>query len=41
MGELAEKLLELKKCNFEPHHRNNLANEFWCFANFTFDSLLQ
>ncbi|KAK0182294.1 hypothetical protein PV327_000446 [Microctonus hyperodae] len=41
MGELAEKLLELKKCNFEPHHRNNLANEFWCFANFAFDSLLK
>ncbi|CAG9789526.1 unnamed protein product [Diatraea saccharalis] len=36
-----EKLLDLKLCNFQPHHRNNLANEFSCYANFDLDSLLE
>ncbi|OXU30096.1 hypothetical protein TSAR_004185 [Trichomalopsis sarcophagae] len=40
MSELAERLLNLKKCNFEPHHKNNLANEFWCYSNFDFDKYL-
>lgn len=34
MADLAERLLDLKKTKFEPKHKNNLANEFWCFANF-------
>lgn len=41
MTELAEKLFsDVKKCKYEPKHKNNLANEFSCFANFDFDSLL-
>ncbi|XP_019766341.2 EEF1A lysine methyltransferase 1-like isoform X1 [Dendroctonus ponderosae] len=34
MADLASRLLDLEKHKFEPHHRNNLANEFWCFTNF-------
>ncbi|XP_063984735.1 EEF1A lysine methyltransferase 1 [Diachasmimorpha longicaudata] len=41
MEDLAERLLDLKKCKFEPHHKNNLANEFYCYSNFNFDKLLQ
>ena len=37
MNDLAEKLLGVKKCEFIPHHKNNLANEFWCYSNFNFD----
>lgn len=40
MQELAERLLDVKKCNFTPRHRNNLANEFYCYANFDFDQLI-
>lgn len=40
MDELARKLLGVKKCNFKPGHKNNLANEFWCYSNFDFDSFL-
>ncbi|KAI5633739.1 putative n6-adenine methyltransferase domain-containing protein [Phthorimaea operculella] len=40
MKEHVEKLLGLKLCRFQPHHRNNLANEFSCYANFDLDSLL-
>lgn len=40
MKELVEKLLELKCCQFQPHHRNNLANEFSCYANFELDALV-
>lgn len=41
MADLAARLLDLKKSNkFEPHHKKNLANEFWCFSNFDIDSLL-
>ncbi|XP_014216927.1 EEF1A lysine methyltransferase 1 [Copidosoma floridanum] len=40
MQDLAEKLLALKKCNFQPHHKNNLANEFWCYSNFDLDKYL-
>lgn len=41
MAEIAEKLLNVKKSSFEPRHKNNLANEFWCYANFDIDSLIQ
>lgn len=41
MKELAEKLLDVTKCEFEPSHRNNLANEFWCYSNFEFDEALK
>ncbi|CAG7829130.1 unnamed protein product [Allacma fusca] len=37
MTENAEKLLSLKKTKFEPHHKNNLGNEFACFANYEMD----
>ncbi|KOC59076.1 N(6)-adenine-specific DNA methyltransferase 2 [Habropoda laboriosa] len=40
MGELAERLLDVKICNFIPHHQNNLANEFYCYSNFDFDKML-
>ncbi|XP_058802292.1 EEF1A lysine methyltransferase 1 [Phymastichus coffea] len=40
MDELARKLLGVKKCNFKPGHKNNLANEFWCYSNFDFDNFL-
>ena len=40
MGELAERLLNVKICNFIPHHQNNLANEFYCYSNFDFDKML-
>lgn len=41
MADLAQRLLDLKKSCFEPHHQNNLANEFWCFTNFDFDATLK
>ncbi|XP_034934959.1 EEF1A lysine methyltransferase 1 [Chelonus insularis] len=41
MAGLVEKLLNVKKCKFKPQHKNNLANEFWCYANFSFDSLIE
>ncbi|XP_073950135.1 EEF1A lysine methyltransferase 1-like isoform X1 [Choristoneura fumiferana] len=41
MKEHVEKLLELKLCEFQPHHRNNLANEFCCYANFDLDGVLR
>nr|CAG4637218.1 EOG090X0ABW [Ceriodaphnia reticulata] len=40
MEELAGRLLQLKTCAFQPKHRNNLANDFRCFANYDFDSAL-
>lgn len=30
--------LNLKACQFEPHHANKLSNEFKCFANYDLDS---
>nr|CAH7740703.1 unnamed protein product [Callosobruchus chinensis] len=36
MADLAKRLLDLAKTTFEPKHRNNLANEFWCYSNFEF-----
>ncbi len=38
MTDMAKRLLDLNKCKFEPRHKNNLANEFACFANYDFDS---
>lgn len=40
MSSLAKVLLNLDKVNFEPTHRSNLANEFYCFSNYDIDSLL-
>ena len=37
MEDLAKRLLDLKKCQFEPAHRNNLGNEFRCYANYNLD----
>ncbi|XP_043470889.1 EEF1A lysine methyltransferase 1-like isoform X2 [Leptopilina heterotoma] len=41
MEEHVEKLLNLKKCEFLPKHKNNLANEFFCYANFSLDKYLK
>ncbi|XP_023950330.2 EEF1A lysine methyltransferase 1 [Bicyclus anynana] len=41
MKEHVEKLLSLKQCEFKPQHRNNLANEFSCYANFDLDDVLR
>ncbi|XP_034186975.1 EEF1A lysine methyltransferase 1 [Osmia lignaria lignaria] len=41
MSELAGRLLNVTVCNFIPHHRNNLANEFYCYSNFNFDEALK
>ena len=35
MAELAQELLRVKECNFQPTHVNKLANEFRCYANYT------
>lgn len=37
MEELAIQILDLHKCLFEPKHKNNLANQFSCFTNFSSD----
>jgi hypothetical protein len=37
MEELAKNLLDVRKCEFEPRHKNNLANEFCCYANYDID----
>ncbi|KAG8239302.1 hypothetical protein J437_LFUL018858 [Ladona fulva] len=34
MEELAVNLLNVRKIAFEPKHKNNLANEFFCYTNF-------
>lgn len=41
MKENVDKLLNLKICEFQPKHRNNLANEFSCYANFDLDSVIR
>ncbi|XP_076625646.1 EEF1A lysine methyltransferase 1 isoform X2 [Colletes latitarsis] len=41
MAELAGRLLDVTICNFIPRHRNNLANEFYCYSNFDFDKMLK
>ncbi|KPJ17016.1 N(6)-adenine-specific DNA methyltransferase 2 [Papilio machaon] len=40
MKGLVENILDLKCCQFQPHHRNNLANEFSCYANFDLDDFV-
>ena len=37
MEEMAKRLLNLEKCKFEPRHKNNLANDFKCYANYDLD----
>jgi len=37
MEELAGRVLQLKICSFQPKHKNNLANDFRCYANYCFD----
>lgn len=37
MEELASRVLQLKICSFQPKHKNNLANDFRCYANYCFD----
>ena len=37
MEEMAKRLLNLEKCKFEPGHKNNLANDFKCYANYDLD----
>ncbi|VDN17968.1 unnamed protein product [Gongylonema pulchrum] len=34
MTDLVKRLFGAHKCNFEPKHQHNLANEFACFANY-------
>lgn len=41
MAVLAERLLDVKICDFIPRHQNNLANEFYCYSNFDFDKMLK
>ncbi|XP_012542260.1 EEF1A lysine methyltransferase 1 [Monomorium pharaonis] len=41
MAELAKRLLDVRKCDFIPGHKNNLANEFYCYSNFDFDKTLK
>ncbi|KAK5640511.1 hypothetical protein RI129_011322 [Pyrocoelia pectoralis] len=40
MSDLAERLLDVTTSNFRPSHKNNLANEFCCYANFNLDGLI-
>lgn len=40
MGEMAHRLLSLEKTNFNPGHKNNLANDFHCYANFNISTWL-
>lgn len=37
MEELAGRVLQLKICSFQPKHKNNLANDFRCYANYNLD----
>lgn len=41
MKEHVEKLLSVNQCDFQPQHRNNLANEFSSYSNFNLDELLR
>ncbi|XP_022817601.1 EEF1A lysine methyltransferase 1 [Spodoptera litura] len=41
MKDKVKELLGLNLCEFQPHHRNNLANEFSCYANFELDDILR
>ena len=39
MEDLAKRTLQLHRCELQPRHKNNLANEFCCFSNFDVDVL--
>lgn len=41
MEKFLKNSLNLSKCDFQPGHQRNLANEFCSFANFNLDSLLK
>ncbi|XP_014611329.1 PREDICTED: protein-lysine N-methyltransferase n6amt2 [Polistes canadensis] len=41
MMNLVKRLLAAEKCDFLPKHKNNLANEFYCYSNFNFDEMLK
>ncbi|KAJ3634863.1 hypothetical protein MTP99_007805 [Tenebrio molitor] len=41
MQQLVERLLDLKQTSFKPQHKNNLANEFSCYTNFSFQHEIQ
>jgi hypothetical protein len=42
MSELATRLLSVRECTaFKPGHRNNLANEFKCYANYPMDEYVK
>ncbi|KAI3409936.1 RING [Globodera pallida] len=34
MEQLLKRILDVKKTDFRPTHKNNLANEFWSFSNY-------
>ena len=38
MKELLGRLMNLHCCEFLPKHKNNLANEFRCYANYDLDN---
>ena len=38
---VAGRLLGLKRCQFTPKHKNNLANPFLCFANYNLDQHME
>ncbi|KAJ3662356.1 hypothetical protein Zmor_006710 [Zophobas morio] len=39
MENLAQRLLDLKKTPLKPQHKNNLANEFYCYSNFNVSNI--
>ncbi|XP_066583940.1 EEF1A lysine methyltransferase 1 [Prorops nasuta] len=41
MEDFIKRLMDVKKCDFQPSHRNNLANEFYCYSNFDFDKVIK
>lgn len=41
MEQFLRNTLNLSKCEYQPGHQRNLANEFCSFANFDLDSLLK
>ena len=40
MEDLLGRLLSLRCCKYIPQHKNNLANEFRCFANYNLDDFM-
>ena len=40
MEDLLGRLLSLRCCKYIPRHKNNLANEFRCFANYNLDDFM-